>query len=176
MDFVRAFDLVATFLEGRGFPVALIGGLGLHAYGITRGTFDMDLITEGAARDGLIEFLEGEGFETLHRSDGFSNHVRNQAGGERLDFVYVDSETSRKLFPACGARLELGARKALVPRAEHLIAMKVQAMKNDPSRAFQDMADIQELLRIPATDRQEVRGYFQRAGMTEEFDAICRRL
>jgi hypothetical protein len=37
----------------------------------------------------------------------------------------------------------------LVPRPEHLAAMKVQAMKNDPSRTFQDLADIQALLSLP---------------------------
>ena len=73
VDFVHAFDLVASFLEGRGFPVALIGGFGLHAYGITRATFDLDLVTEAAAQDALISFLEAKGYETLHRSVGFSN-------------------------------------------------------------------------------------------------------
>ena len=32
---------------------------------------------------------------------------------------------------------------AAIPRPEHLIAMKVHAIKNNPSRMFKDMADIQ---------------------------------
>ena len=176
VGFARAFDEVASFLEGRGFRVALIGGLSLHAYGISRATFDLDLVTESAAQDALIAFLEAEGYETLHRSEGFSNHHRRGQGGDRLDFVYVDLDTSRKLFPACRPLLELGGRQALVPRPEHLVAMKVQAMKNDPKRALQDMADVLELLRLPDVDLEEARGYFLRAGLHEEFDAIQRRL
>ena len=36
VDFARAYDRVASHLEARGFPLAVVGGLGLHAYGITR--------------------------------------------------------------------------------------------------------------------------------------------
>jgi hypothetical protein len=36
VDFVRAYERVAAFLEERSFPLAVVGGLGLHAYGITR--------------------------------------------------------------------------------------------------------------------------------------------
>jgi hypothetical protein len=63
-----------------------------------------------------------------------------------------------------------------VPRPEHLVAMKVQSMKNDPSRALQDMADVQALLRLPDVDQAEARAYFDRAGLLEEYDAIRRRL
>jgi len=176
VDFGRAFDRVASFLEDRGFPLALIGGLALHAYGISRATFDLDLVTERGAQDPLISFLEAEGYETLHRSEGFSSHLARGPEADRLDFVYVDPDTSRKLFAACRPRLELGGRPALVPRPEHLVAMKVQAMKNDSRRALQDMADVQELLRLPGVDLEEARGYFTRAGLHEEFDAIRKRL
>ena len=63
-----------------------------------------------------------------------------------------------------------------VPRREHLIAMKVQAMKNDPSRELQDLADVQALLRLPGIDAVEVRGYFERAQLLDRYDAIRRSL
>jgi hypothetical protein len=176
VDFAHAYERVASFLEERGFPLAVIGGLGLHAHGITRATFDLDLVTEVAAQDALIEFLETAGYATLHRSAAYSNHLHRDPAGGRLDFVYVDAETSRKLFAGCRPLLDLGRRRALVPRPEHIVAMKVQAMKNDPTRALQDMADVLELLRLPELDRDEVRGYFARAGLLEEYDGILRRL
>ena len=176
MDFARAYDRVAAYLDAGGFPLAVVGGLGLHAYGITRATFDLDLVTEAAARDGLIRFLEGAGYETLHRSPFYSNHVHANAEDGRLDFVYVEPDTSRKLFPACEPRLVLGSRRALVPRPEHLVAMKAQAIKNDRSRALQDLADVLGLLRLPEVDRAEARGYFERAGLLEEWNEIQRRL
>ena len=48
--------------------------------------------------------------------------------------------------------------------------MKVQAMKNDPSRTFRDLADIQALLELPGVDENEVRGYFQRHGLLARFE------
>jgi len=54
-------------------------------------------------------------------------------------------------------------------------AMKVLAMKNDPSRALQEMADIQHLLELPKIDEAEVRGYFERHGLIEAFHEIKRR-
>jgi hypothetical protein len=176
VDFAHAYGQVAAFLEERGFPLAVVGGLGLHAYGITRATFDLDLITEAAVQGDLVVFLERDGYETLHRSAAYSNHLHREPEGGRLDFIYVDQETSRRLFAGCRPLLTLGGRRALVPRPEHLVAMKVQAMKNDPSRALQDMADVQALLRLPDVDQAEARGYFDHAGLSEEYDAIRRRL
>ena len=176
MDFVRVFDRVAGHLEARGFPLAVVGGLGLHAYGITRATFDIDLVTDAAAQDGLVPFLEADGYETLHCSAFYSNHLHTDASRGRLDFIYVDPETSERLFAGCRPVLELGTRRALVPRPEHLVAMKVQAIRNDRTRALQDLADVLALLRLPQADREEARGYFERAGLSEEWDEVRRRL
>ncbi len=52
--------------------------------------------------------------------------------------------------------------------------MKVQAMKNDPDRRLQDLADIRFLLDLPGVDEEEVRGYFARAGLLRDFDEIRR--
>jgi hypothetical protein len=176
VDFARAYERVAGFLEPRGVPLAVVGGLGLHAYGITRATFDLDVVTEAAAQGPLVGFLEAEGYETLHCSAHYSNHLHRDAEGGRLDFIYVDASTSRQLFAAAQPLLELGSRRALVPRPEHLVAMKVQAIRNDPSRALQDLADVLALLRLPDVDVAQARGYFERAGLREEWDEVRRRL
>lgn len=176
MDFARVYDRVASHLEARGFAVAVVGGLGLQAYGIGRATFDIDLVTAAEAQTDLVAFLEAEGYETLHRSPSYSNHLHPRSEAGRLDFIYVDPETGRRLFAGCRPLLELGARRALVPRPEHLVAMKAQAVKNDPSRALQDLADVLALLRLPGTDLDEARGYFERAGLPGEWDEVRRRL
>jgi hypothetical protein len=176
MDFVRVFDAVASFLEARGARLAVVGGLGMHGHGLTRATVDLDLVTEAGVQGDLVEFLESRGYETLYRSAGYSNHLHPDRELGRLDLVYLDPETARRLFEGCAPRLRLGDRDALVPRAEHLAAMKVQAMKNDPSRELQDMADVQALVRLPGVDQAEVRGYFERAGLLDRYDAIKRSL
>ncbi|OFV85909.1 MAG: hypothetical protein A2V74_04410 [Acidobacteria bacterium RBG_16_70_10] len=176
MDFARVAGLVAGFLEDRGCPVAVVGAFGLHAWGLQRATLDLDLVTHASAQTELLAHLEGLGYETLHASAGYSNHLHRDAALGRVDVVYVTGETARRLFEGCRPLLELGGRRLRVPRAEHIAAMKVQAMKNDRSRLLQDMADIGFLLRRGDVDRDEVRLYFERAGLLEKWDELVRAL
>lgn len=59
--------------------------------------------------------------------------------------------------------------KVPVPRPEHLVAMKVVAMKNDPTRTFQDMADIRFLAGLQGVDREEIRSQFEKHGLLERY-------
>jgi hypothetical protein len=52
--------------------------------------------------------------------------------------------------------------------------MKGHAMKNDPARTLQDLADIRFLLGLPGVDEDEVPGYFERAGLSDRFDELKR--
>ena len=176
MDFARVFDRLAQLLDERGHHYAVIGALALHAWGHSQATFDLDLVTVSPAQAELVALLQGLGYETLHVSPGYSSHQHAEADWGGVDVVYVDSETAGLLFPACPKRLRLGAREAPVPRAEHLAAMKVQAMRNDPSRILPDLADVQYLLRLPGTDRGEVRGYFEKAGLLQWYDRLIETL
>ena len=176
MDFVAALRLVVEELERRGVPVALVGGLALHAYGVGRATFDVDVVTLRSAQRELVAVLESRGYQTLHVSPGYSNHLHAEAALGRIDAVYVDEGTAAKLFGSARRREVLPGVSVLVPRPEHLIAMKVRAIANDPRRRLQDLADIQRLLTLPEVDRVEARGYFARLGLEEWYDEIAETL
>ncbi len=62
----------------------------------------------------------------------------------------------------------------VVPVEAQEPVVTVQAMKNDPGRTFQEMADIQSLLRVPGIDEEAVRGHFERHGLLERFDELKR--
>ena len=176
MDFGRAFSTVADFFEREGFPVAVVGALGLHAFGVTRATQDLDLVTDAAARLKTVAFLESLGYETLYASEGYSNHLHRDAMLGRIDMIYVGGETLRQLFEGSKELLTLDGRLARVPSPEHLIAMKVQAIKNDPARSFQDLADVRSLLMAAPVDRGKVEGYFRRAGLEGKWDELRKSL
>jgi hypothetical protein len=176
VDFGRAADAIAEFLDREGVPMAVAGALALHAYGISRATSDLDIVTDSRARGSLVAFLDSLGYRTLHASAGYSNHEHPDPAMGRVDVIYVAGETSRKLFSGTGATIRPGRRELAVPRAEHLAAMKVHAMKNDPGRVFREMADIRSLLSLPGIDREEIRGYFEKAGLAERYDELRRSL
>lgn len=167
-------ETLGEFFEREGIRFAVVGAFGLAAYGRARATADVDVATETRAQARLVAFLESLGYDTLHVSEGYSNHLHGDPCLGRVDVIYVDGDTARRLFDGCRTLLRLGERAIPVPRAEHLAAMKVHAMKNDPSRTLQELADIRFLLTLPGVDAAEVRGYFERAGLAERFDELKR--
>jgi hypothetical protein len=172
MDFGIVLETVSGFLEEKGFRYAVVGGVALAAYGLPRTTLDLDLAVESRAQDELIRFVESRGYGTLHRSLGYSNHEHPDPAWGRLDFIYVREATGQSLFGGC--QLLQGPRgKAIpVPKPEHLVAMKVAAMKNDPERTFQEMTDIRFLVHLPGVDRRQVEGYFDRQGLGDRLDEL----
>ncbi len=90
---------MAQLLDERGHPYAVIGALALHAYGHSRATFDLDLVTVLAAQPDVLGLLERLGYETLQVSPGYSNHQHRDADWGGIDVVYVDAETAARLFP-----------------------------------------------------------------------------
>ena len=173
MDFAGVLRKVDDFFSGHQRPWALAGAAALSTYGLARATQDLDFVAEQEFQDALLAYLESEGYQTLYVSDGYSNHLHPDSASGRLDFIYVGGETSRRLFEGCRT-LAFAGRSVRVPRPEHLAAMKVQAMKNDPDRRLQDLFDVRFLLRLPGVDEAEVRGYFERAGLLRDFDEIRR--
>ena len=176
MDFVGVFQTVSNFLDEKGIRYAVIGGVALASYGFVRNTEDLDLVVEASGQDAIIHFLESRGYKTLHRSTGYSNHLHSDPSWGRIDFVYMGQETSRKLFAE--SRIVKGSvgDSIPLPKPEHLAAMKVLAIKNDPSRTFQDLADIRFLITLPGVDRAEIRGYFERNGMQESLHELEKTL
>lgn len=176
MNFAGVMDRVDAVLTAGGWRSAVAGGVALSAYGHPRMTLDLDIVTESGAQDALVQDLESAGYVTLYRSSGFSNHRHADPEWGRVDFIYVQSDTAQRLF--AGVRVVPGpsGRAMRVPRAEHLIAMKVQAMKNAPERTWQEMADIAYLLTLAGTDRGEAREYFVKADLQERWDELARLL
>ena len=174
MDFAKVISTVAAFLEENDQPFAVIGGLAMAAYGLARTTLDLEIVTSSEAQDSLVDFLESEGYETLHCSSGYSNHLHPDSDLGRVAVVYVRDHTSRGLFKA--ARKVAGPGGSIVPvlSAEHLAAMKIFAMKNDPTRILAELEDIRFLLTLPDIDRDEIRGYFEKHELGDLYAEIER--
>jgi hypothetical protein len=163
---------IGQFFEREGRNYAVIGAFALHAYGLTRATCDLDFVTESSAQQNLIAFLLSLGYDTLHVSSGYSNHMHRDPAMGRLDFVYVSGETNELLFESARKMIVMREISVPVPRAEHLAAMKIQAMKNDPERVFQEMADILFIMHLPGIDKIEIKEYFEKRGLIDKFYEI----
>ena len=172
MDFVKVLGELVRFFEGKQIPYAVIGGVGLAGYGMSRATLDLDFVVEGESQKAVVDHLESLGYQTLYRSTGYSNHQHALPEMGGVNVVYVRGETSRRIFEASRPLEGPDGKLVPVPSPEHLIAMKVVAMKNDPSRAHQDLADIQFLMSRPDVDREEVQRQFEKHGLLERFHGL----
>ena len=132
----------------KDFRHAVVGGIALAAYGLPRLTLDLDLVVEARAQVDLIQFpgiprvQDASSVERLLQS----RPCRSDVGIDRLHL------RQRRDEPRAVLKLRsLPGPVALPCRclAEHLVAMKVTAMKNDPGRTFQEMTDIRFLLTLP---------------------------
>lgn len=156
---------VIAILDEIGARHLLIGGHAMAVYRSPRRTFDVDFAVDGHVRDRIVDRMEREGYRTLHRSPGYSNHVHPDPAIGRVDFVYVSGETADRLFgEARTATLDDGAT-VRVPRPEHLAAMKIFAIRNDPTRKFSELADVAHLAGLPGVDRESIRREFERHGL-----------
>ncbi len=175
MELAAVIGDVRGFLDRERIPFTIVGALALHTYGYSRATNDVHLLVGADARDRLIAFFEKSGFETLHRSEGYSNHLHPDPALGRIDVIYVDQDTRDKILAEARPASLAGVSVAM-PKPEHLAAMKVHAMKNDPRRTFQELADIQFLMKLPGVDLDQIRGYFDESGQMERFHELERSL
>jgi hypothetical protein len=176
MDFAAELAAVAAEMERQGRGWVVIGGVALAGLGMPRTTLDLDIAVDATAQEPLVSWLEGRGFSTLHRSPGYSNHLRSEPPLARIDLVYVRGETADRLFAEARQVPGPGGLTMPVPRPEHLAAMKALAIRNDPGRVFQDLADVRFLLLQPGVDRGLVREHFSRHGLESHFDELLRTL
>jgi hypothetical protein len=89
-------------------------------------TLDLDVATEASAQEALIAFMESQGFVTLHRSPGYSNHRHPRRG--RVDFMYVRGETADRLF---GSATELPG-----PAVDIAYLLQVDGVDRDEVRGY----------------------------------------
>jgi hypothetical protein len=172
MQFDAVLRTFGDFFEKEGIRYVVIGGLAVYAWGRLRPTKDADFAVDHSNQERVVAFVESLGYETLHVSVSFSNHVHAEDKLGRVDFMYLDPATAEKVFGAAVSKVILDGVESPVASPEHLAMMKALAMKNFPHRILFEGEDVRTLLKVPGVDRDAVRDYFRRHGLLELFDAI----
>lgn len=171
MSLKDQFKILTEFFERESLDYAVIGAFALYAYGYTRATRDLDFITRIEYQNKIIRHLESLGFETLNRSEGFSNHL-HLIGNARIDLVYIGGETADIVFKSTYKRLIFQDLEIPVVSPEHLVALKLFAIQNDPNRKFKELADIKEISRLTNIDKDTMLKYFKKYGLEEYYNEI----
>jgi predicted nucleotidyltransferase len=149
-------------LDEAGIRFLLIGGWAVGHYGVTRLTVDIDVMVCKADERRIREVMRGLGYTLAFRNDLFAK-FEHASNWPEVDALFLGAETGEKLF-ASALSIEFDGASVQIPALLHLIAMKLHAMKNNPTRAFKDLPDIVAMIRSNAIDHA-----------TDEFQAWCLR-
>ena len=171
MTLREEFISLTEFFNQENMDYAIVGAFALYAYGYTRATRDVDFITRIEYQDKIVRHLESRGFETLNRSEGFSTHVHS-VDEVRIDLIYVSGETADIIFGSTKDMTIFENFRHPVVSPEHLIALKLFAIHNEPSRKYKELADIKEIYKHTTIDKDDIREYFTKYNLEEYFDEI----
>lgn len=134
----------------------LIGGNAVIAHGVPRFTRDIDFVVPERVLPDWRRFLEAEGHAFLHATPAFAQFWDEARARPRIDLMIVDESTWETLSSGAGvAEFDEGI-PVPVAAADHLIAMKLKALKAPGRRAdAQDWSDIIELTMRSGFDPQK---------------------
>ena len=141
-----AIEVAVRGMNSQGRDILLIGGHALPAYGVVRQTVDVDFLIVDADENNLKEILLTKGYTEEHRSDLFIRYCGSTSDYMDVDVLLVDQATFNTIFENSNT-YEISSLSLHIPSMDHLIALKLHAIKNDPRRELKDLLDIVELLR-----------------------------
>jgi len=131
----------------KNISCVLIGGFAVNYYKVTRQTADVDFLITRSDFERIHPDLEKEGYKKEYLEDAFARLKSDSAYLMDLDFMFVDKETLDKIV-AGAKELTIANQKFIVPSLEHLIALKLHSIKNQPKlRKIKDLPDIIGLIK-----------------------------
>ena len=172
MNFTKTFQLLIEFFNREEIDYALIGAFALKAYGYVRATQDVNFLVRRENQPRIIKYLESLGYDTIHKSSGYSSHLHPLLKLGRIDIVYVAGDTADTIFSETKRLLLLEEIHIPVVKPEHLVALKVFAIKNDPARRLRELADIQYIMSLSEIDLEEVKSYFEKYGQMDSYEEL----
>jgi hypothetical protein len=138
-DFIR--------LAGRepALRFLIIGGYAVGAHGFVRATFDVDFLVRRAERAAWMDRFLGAGLKLAGETNAFCQFA--QEAGDGLDLMFVTDDTFGQLWTASIER-DFGPDRARIPSLDHLLALKLHALRQGLAhRTGKDAQDVEMLLR-----------------------------
>lgn len=126
--------------------IIVIGGLAVWEHGYARDTEDLDVLACSDDRARWEESLRNAGYTLFSSKPTFSQwEPKPESIAKRLDIMYVNASTFRKMWSGSVERQFMGAR-ARIPCLDHLLALKLHAVRYAEWRKLKDMTDVVYLI------------------------------
>lgn len=147
MEYPNIFHLISDIFTKAKVSCVLIGGFAVNYYKVSRQTADIDFLITRDDFQKISSLLEEKGFKKDDIQEVFARLIGKESYLMDVDFMFVDKETLHKIGQA-GKEISIAGQKFIVPSLNHLIALKLHAIKYNPKiREYKDLADIIDLIR-----------------------------
>lgn len=148
------FSIVRDACKETGATVVLIGGQALASRGYQRLTLDVNFMITEKDYEKLKPAIFSKGYREVIKTNVAAKWQCQSSDLIDIDFMFVDVDTFETIKKA--AKLEdYEESQFLVPKAEHLIALKLHAIKQQPKkRELKDLNDIMQLVKANNMDIQ----------------------
>lgn len=163
MSYQGVFHLLSDISKKTGISFVLIGGYAVNYYKYARQTVDVDFLINKQDFPKILDLLESAGYKIDYKQEVFVRLISDKRPFLMdIDFMFVDQETLDQIIKD-SQKIDIVGCGFRVPSLEHLIALKLHAVKyNLKLRIFKDIPDIINLIRINKVDAK-----------SEKFKELC---
>ena len=175
---MKFFETIDTETRKRQLQFLVIGGLAVNLYGYSRDTADLDLLICAGQRESWLELFSQLGYSIYQDGGNFIQLASEQQTAWPVDLMLVQEKTFAPMF-AASREVDLYGTHSRIPSLEHLIALKLHALKNTRfDRFLKDFLDVENLIRTNKLDlkSENIRQLFARYGTMELYDKVSRSL
>lgn len=156
----------------------VIGGLAVNHYGYSRDTGDLDFFISQNDREEWMKILADFGYVSHHDGGNFIQYNPPVQNAWPVDLMLVQEKTFAPIFAASCVANFFGVISR-VPSLEHLIALKLHALKNTRmTRFLKDFLDVEYLIRLNRLDIKSriICELFDKYGTPDLYEKVFRSL
>lgn len=164
MDFKKVVPLIIDEFEKEEIAYSLIGGFALGAFGIMRATMDLDFLVDQKDLARVEAVMRKYNYRCVFKTENVSQYVSDAKIFGEIDFLHAFRTVSLSMLKKAKEISVLdGKLKIRVLQPEDIIALKVQALVNDPGRETKEFADIEAVMDHfkEKLDWQLIKEYFE---------------
>ncbi len=170
------FQTIHLEAQNQGLQFLVIGGLAVNFHGYSRDTADLDLLIQSDAHERWLRLFSELGYSVYADKGAFVQLSPPKAGAWPVDLMIVGGPTFRPMFEH-GKQVEMFEARMLIPTLEHLIALKLHALKHTHAGRFlKDFLDVENLVRVNRVDlgSESVRQLFLKYGNMDLYEKVSR--
>ncbi len=169
------FELIAEAGKKANAHLILIGGFAVNEHGYARSTQDVDFLIREEGYPAIREALASLGLHEVFRNDLFARFEDAKKLLIPLDILFLDPVTFAAVW---GASLEVTVRgvRFRIPSLEHLIALKLHAIKQGGERReWKDLTDVLNLVLENRFDPAKLKTLCEKFGPSDVYEMILKK-